>query len=161
MVRSLKRQSNRHVPIAGKNCELKMKEQPQRKIMGRPRWEPNISDLSDAISENKGNITIIAKKLGTSRDTLHEYVRAHPEVKELIEKARVDHGHDELDLAVSLNYYFMQQFKENPSLASKHVMYTLDRKGHSRGYVKTEPESIVGNYESAITSLTKQKHKQE
>lgn len=99
-------------------------------------WKPNPTDVSDAIYKCRGNVTAAAKKLGVCKDTMFKYVKENPSIKEVVDEARWRHSEDEIELAVSLNYKFMQNYEQNPSLASRHVMYTLDKKGHSRGYLR-------------------------
>ena len=103
---------------------------------GRPAWNPNISDLTDAIHKCRGNITAVGKKMGVGKETIFKFVKQNPNIREIVEEARWQHAEDEIELAVSLNYKFMQAYEENPSLASRHVIYTLDKKGHSRGYLR-------------------------
>jgi len=86
--------------------------------------------------ETRGNVSAAAKKLGITKEHLFRYIQKTKHAQEALEEARALHADDELDLAVSLNYLFMQDWKNNPALASKHVIYTLDRKGHVRGYLK-------------------------
>ena len=99
-------------------------------------WTPNHSDISDSFMENRGNVSLVAKKFGVSRETLHKYIRNNPIVKTTLDESREFHSEDEIDLAVSLNYLAMQQYAVRPGYALQQVRYTLDKKGHSRGYLR-------------------------
>lgn len=99
-------------------------------------WEPDFDNIKHTFIKNKGNVAACAKHLNIGRETLHKYIKNNPGLQEALDKAREMHSVDELDLAVSLNYHFMQNYKENPSLASKHVIFTIERKGHTRGYLR-------------------------
>ena len=98
----------------------------------------DIKKLSDTFHRKRGNIAACAAELEVSRDSLHRYIRENPEAARALEEARQFHSDDEVDLAVSVSYQFMLDYKNNPGIASRHVMYTLDRKGHTRGYQKND-----------------------
>ncbi len=110
----------------------------------------DLKKLSDTFHRKRGNISASAAFLEVSRETLHRYIRDHPEAAIALEEARRFHHDDELDLAASVNYQFMQDYKNNPALASRHVMYTLDKKGHSRGYNRSDTPVVDTNINMVV-----------
>jgi hypothetical protein len=98
-------------------------------------WFPNC-DICDILHQKRGNLASVAKHFGIHRYTLYRYIAKNPEIQKHVDEAREFHSIDEIDLAVSLNYKFMQDYENNAALASRHAIYTLDKKGHSRGYLK-------------------------
>ncbi len=106
-------------------------------------WKSNVSS---AFIECCGNVAACAKKLDINRKTLFCYIRDNPAIREELEAVRSMHSEDEIDLAVALNFKFMQDWENNPSLASQHVRFTLEKKGAIRGYhndPRLEPEKAV------------------
>lgn len=114
-------------------------------------WEPDLQDVKDVFLKNRGNVAASAKNMNVGRDVLFRYINKHPELKESLEEARSIQSEDELELAVSLNYIFMQDYKNNPSLASQHVRFTLEKKGSIRGYQRdAQIEPDKANNQEAI-----------
>ena len=103
---------------------------------GRPAWNPDLSDISDTFHAKRGNVSAIALHYGVHRDTVHRYINSNIHVKKLLEEARTFHSEDEKDLAISLNFIIMNDYKNNPHLASKHCIKTLELKCQSRGYIR-------------------------
>ena len=103
---------------------------------GRPPWDPDFNDISDIFHAKRGNVSAIAIHFGVHRDTVHRYINSNQKVKEVLEEARTFHSEDEKDLAVSINFLLMSDYKNNPYLASKHCIKTLELKCQSRGYIR-------------------------
>jgi hypothetical protein len=99
-------------------------------------WKPDHNHVKHAFVQNRGNVAASARNLNIARETLFRYISKNKDLQEALDESREIQSQDELELAISLNYLFMQNYKENPSLASKHVIFTLERKGHTRGYLR-------------------------
>lgn len=104
--------------------------------MGRIPFIPNKEEFREISMEKKGYIVAIAKHFGVNPSCIYALQNRDKEIREILLEARKIHHEAELDLAVSLNYHFMQNYQENPGLASLHVRYTLDKRGQIRGYKK-------------------------
>lgn len=105
----------------------------------------NFKLLSDTFHRKRGNVAACAAELGVSRETLHRFIRENPEASKALEEARNFHHEDEIDYAMSISYQFMQDYRNNPALASRHAIYTLDKKGHSRGYNRSDTPVVDTN----------------
>ena len=102
---------------------------------GRPvTFNPDISDISDKISEFEANLTLIAKHYNISRQTLYVFINKHKELKQAIEQARAFKDEIDLDSAESVARYCMAMVKDNPRIALDSAKYVLDKKGHKRGW---------------------------
>jgi len=99
-------------------------------------WNPDHNHIKHTFVKNRGNLAASARNLNIGRETLHRYINKHPDLQKTLDESREIQSVDELELAISLNYHFMQNYKENPALASKHMIFTLERKGHTRGYLR-------------------------
>lgn len=104
--------------------------------MVRPLFNPDKTEFYEIATEKRGYIVAIANHFGVAASTIYELQIRDKEIRNILVESRKIHHEAELDLAVSLNYQFMQNYKENPGLASLHVRYTLDKRGQIRGYKK-------------------------
>ena len=128
--------------------------------MSHPKWQPDHEHIKHTFNKNRGNVAISAKNLNIGRETLHRYVNKHPELKEALEEARSFQAEDELELAISLNHMFMQDYKNNPTLASQHVRFTLEKKGSARGWGRNSEEN-ESDAKKSFDSIVKKEFVQE
>jgi hypothetical protein len=110
-------------------------------MTGRPKWEPDLSDLSDTIYDFNGNVAAVSRKFDISRQTAYKYIRENPEIQKIVNEAREYAEDNDLDLAESMNRYYLRSHEDYPSLCSIHVRYTLDKKGKKRGWGNNENNS--------------------
>jgi len=109
---------------------------------GRIPFIPNKDEFRNVANDKRGYIVGVAGYFGVSEGCIYALQAKDPEIRAILVEARRLHHERELDLAVSLNYHFMQDYKNNPGLASLHTRYTLDKRGQSRGYRKDNDEPI-------------------
>jgi len=109
---------------------------------GRIAFDPDKDEFLEIATEKRGYIVAIANHFGCNPATIYALQARDPEIRKILVESRKIHHENELDLAVSLNYHFMQDYKVNPGLASLHVRYTLDKRGQSRGYRKDNDEQM-------------------
>lgn len=103
--------------------------------MARPvRFNPKLPDILDIISQNEGNLTLVAKHYGVSRETIYTYINKNRDVKQKIEDIRGFKDETDLDSAESVMRYCMSLVKDNPKIAQDSAKYVLDKKGHKRGW---------------------------
>lgn len=92
----------------------------------------------ELIDKHYGNITVVARALGVTRQTVYNAIDAVPELKEAIDSAR-ETG---LDIAESS---LMKQIGEGNTAAT---IFLLKTRGKSRGYV--ERQELTGADGGAI-----------
>jgi regulatory Fis family protein len=95
-------------------------------------FNPEITDITDALKECHGIVAHAAKKLGINKDTLYEYLKKYPELKEQLAKIREHNTQDLLDLSENAIRYSLINIKENPRTGLDAAKYVLDKKGKSR-----------------------------
>lgn len=110
--------------------------------MGRTYFNPDKREFSEIANEKRGYIYAIAKHYGVAESTIYALQVRDQEIKTILQEARRVHHENELDLAISLNFHFMQDYKNNPGLASLHARYTIDKRGQSRGYRKDNDDMV-------------------
>src|SRR5262245_31152167 len=97
------------------------------KKAGRPRPERfTVDEVAEALSSSKGIIAAAAAKLGTSRQTVYEYVQRHPELAAV----RSEATDATLDFAESR----LLEGIEAGNLTA--IIFYLKTKGKQRGYVE-------------------------
>ncbi len=116
--------------------------------VGRTPFEPEKQEFLAIANEKRGYVLAIANHYGVAPNTIYTLQARDPEIRAILKEARRIHSENELDLAVSLNFHFMQDYKNNPGLASLHTRYTLDKRGQSRGYRKDNDEIADDSLES-------------
>jgi len=78
------------------------------------------------LEDSFGNVTLMAQRAGTSRETLYNYINSHPETQEMIRKERerlVDLAENKLGVLIN---------EKNPTA----IIFTLKTLGKNRGYVE-------------------------
>lgn len=91
------------------------------------------SDILEAIKKGKGIVTHIAQLLDCSYETFYVRMRADPEIKAALAKAREEFDENLLDLAEHSLVRAMKQ-QEDIGNAISSAKYVLNNKGKSRGY---------------------------
>ena len=79
-----------------------------------------------ALDGSRGNITLIAQKAGVDRQTVYNYMEAHPECKADIQKERdtlVDYAENQLGVLIK---------EKNPTA----IIFALKTLGKNRGYTE-------------------------
>lgn len=91
------------------------------------------ADILEAIKKAKGIVTHISQLLDCSYETFYVRMRADPEIKEALAKAREEFDENLLDLAEHSLVRAMKQ-QEDIGNAISSAKYVLNNKGKSRGY---------------------------
>ena len=97
----------------------------------------------DAVRKSKGILTLTAKELGVSRQTVHKYVNKYPTVK-----AAVDSERESL-LDMAEGSLFEQVRKGNITA----IIFTLKTLGKHRGYVERQEFAGVRDQEIFVRIL--------
>jgi predicted DNA-binding protein YlxM (UPF0122 family) len=114
-------------------------------VSGKP-FEPDY--INDVILKFQGNINFIAKHYKVSRSCIYDYINSHPELSEVIEKARNRYEHDQLDAAEYIMELGLKMYDSDYKKAFEAAKYVLDKKGHKRGWGtdgKPQHEKAVDN----------------
>lgn len=101
--------------------------------------KPTVADAIDAIKEANGFITHAARKLDTSRTTLHAMINRHPKLKEAV----IDAREGMKDFAESK---LLQNIKDGKETS---LIFYLKTQAKDRGYV--ERQELTGKDGDDIT----------
>jgi hypothetical protein len=109
-----------------------------------------MSEISEALIKNNGQVIKSAHSLGIHHDTLYEYFKKHPEMWELVNDLRKNYNRYEKTLKIESSKAvinrLLQKVDTHPSIALRAAMYNLDNLGQEEGYGKkndsTENENI-------------------
>ena len=88
----------------------------------------NKTNLTAALRESKGAVSIAAKRLGVSRRAIYARLEQWPDVKEIMEEVR-----DEVCDIAELKLYAMINNEDHKDQL-KAIMYQLDTHGRARGW---------------------------
>jgi predicted transcriptional regulator len=88
----------------------------------------------EAVRRNRGILTLVAKDLGCTRQTVHSYVKRYPTIAQAVE----DERESLLDLAEGS--LFEQVRKGNITA----IIFTLKTLGKHRGYVERQEHQVDG-----------------
>lgn len=94
---------------------------------GAPPFVCDIGDIKNVIVKENGNIMAVAEHYGVHRQTIYRFIEANPELKPILEDARMNAGKDMLDLAMFVSKYNILNYKNNPSLAQQVATKMIDR----------------------------------
>lgn len=86
--------------------------------------------LKEVIEANQGVLSVVARKLNTSRMYIYRMAEKYPDVQEAIEQARIDYDDsllDEAELGLRVSVRNGEPWA---------IKYTLETKGVARGYIK-------------------------
>ncbi len=103
------------------------------------------SDYTDVIESSKGTMTDISIRLGITHSAVMRYFEAHPDIKELYEKKRLERIDFAEDVGADLLKY---EDDENPSQAAsirlRESQYVRGRLGKNRGWTEKTETEITG-----------------
>lgn len=122
-------------------------------------FECDINDMQLVAAKHNGNIKEIAKHFNVHRYTIYRYLDKNPEAKKVIAQVRHYNTDDDLDLAEQVIRLMMTKHDTAPGLALKAAEKVIDLKGHSRGWHKTDKDTMgesVATKQDEIMQFLKQ-----
>jgi hypothetical protein len=111
-----------------------------KKHARKPREKYSAAAMIRAIDETKGLLTVAARRLGCSPDTIHRYRKIHPKIEEAIQNAR----NSITDLAEAALYKAIQAGE------AWAVCFYLKTQGKGRGYIERQEHAITGQDGGAL-----------
>jgi len=96
-------------------------------MAGLPPFKCDINDIKKVIIEENGNIMAVSEHYGVARFTIYRFIEAHPELQEVVDKAREKGPKDLLDMAIFVSVHNLLNYKDNPSLAQQVAKQIFDR----------------------------------
>jgi hypothetical protein len=106
----------------------------------KPREKYSAAAMIRAIDETKGLLTVAAKRLGCSPDTIHRYRKTHPKIEEAIQNAR----NSITDLAEAALYKAIQAGE------AWAVCFYLKTQGKGRGYIERTEHQLSSSPDSPL-----------
>lgn len=91
--------------------------------------------VADALRESRGMVTVAARKLGCTRQTVHAWINRSPQVAEAVKDAR-----EVMTDTTELKFYEAIMKGEAWAIS----MY-LRTQGKDRGYVERQEQEQIGN----------------
>lgn len=109
------------------------------------------SDYTDVIEASNGTLTDISRRLNITYSTVIRYFEAHPDIKELYEKKRLELIDKAEDVGADLLKY---EDDENPSQAAnirmRESQYVRGRLGKNRGWTEKTETAVTGQLDGTI-----------
>ena len=99
--------------------------------------------IIDAIRQAKGKITLAARSIGCTRQTIYDYAKKFATVQNAIDESRNDFDEELLDVA---EHKLRQAVLDGDRWA---IRYALDKKGSKRGYI--ERKELAGDEDAPLT----------
>lgn len=98
------------------------------------KFNPDKKELLSVAIKHSGNLTLIAKHFGVSRETVYQYTRRDPDGKKILSEVRGFSSEHFLDLSEHVLQFNLLNYQNNPGLAQRAAEKVLDKKGHLRGW---------------------------
>jgi hypothetical protein len=127
--------------------------------ISRVNFEPDIDDMTDIIYKTHGNVAMIAKHFKVARQTIYQFLKAHSEINEIIEAARLYCESEQLDDAEYVMTIGLKMYDTDYKKAFEAAKYVLDKKGHKRGWGtdgKPQHEKAVDNQLQTLISQSEE-----
>lgn len=100
-------------------------------------WIVKKKDIIQALKDKKGRLTHVAKHFHVDYKTIQRKINADSELAQLVSDLRNDFEATIIDLAENCVAATMASMKDEPGLALKAAMYTLNSRGQKHGWNNT------------------------
>lgn len=102
--------------------------------MAHEKFSPDIDDVYNIAMKYHGNIALIADHYQVSRQVIYDYFKREPLGQKVLAFVRDYDKEQFLNIAESITMQNMQNYKNNPHLATRSAEKIIDKLGYLHGW---------------------------